>query len=113
LAAPRVLLDPDVPFILAEGLRRRGHDVVHAYEVGLEHRLDPEVFRRALELRRTVMTHNVGDFMALVESHGLAGAHHHGLILAAQGPFKTLLARASHLLARRDAESLRDAVVWL
>ncbi|HEX5136752.1 MAG TPA: DUF5615 family PIN-like protein [Planctomycetota bacterium] len=98
---------------LAEALRQRGHDVLHVREAGLGRRSDAEVFAQAVRRRRAVMTHNVGDFVRLVAGYGAAGREHFGLILAAQVRFRALLARATRLLSNRDAETLRDAVVWL
>jgi predicted nuclease of predicted toxin-antitoxin system len=111
--APRLLLDEDVPLDLAEALRSRGFDVVHASEVGLRHTADAQVLARAVELGRAMLIHNVGDYMRLVEEYGRTGRAHLGVIVAEQIPFKMLLARAARLLAEREEQSLRDAVVWL
>jgi hypothetical protein len=107
-----VLLDEDVPVDLAPALCSRGFDVVHAAEVGLKHTSDAAVFAGALELGRAILIHNVGDYMALADEYGRAGRSHLGILISPQLPFKVLLANAARLLSERDAESLRDAVVW-
>lgn len=113
MADPRVLLDEDIPLPLAAALRARGHDVVHATEVGLRSWDDPDVLAHAVADRRAVMTHNTGDYQSLAIGYARMGRRHFGLIFATQVPFKLLLARASHLLSERDAESLIDAIAWV
>lgn len=113
MSRPRVVLDEDIPPALAEVLRQRGHDVLHAREAGLGRRPDAEVLAQAVRWRRAVMTHNIGDFVHLVTEYASVGREHFGLILAAQVRFGVLLSRTTRLLSSRDAESLQNAVVWL
>jgi len=113
VAAPRILLDEDVPILLATTLRARGHDVVHATEIGQDERDDDDVFDAAIEDGRAVLTHNVGDFMEIVGRLGAEGRDHRGLVVAEQVEFRELLRRALQFLSDRDAESLVNAVVWL
>jgi hypothetical protein len=113
VAVPRVLLDEDVPFDLAAALRSRRFDVVHVQEIGLRRCSDALVLARAVEMRRSMLIHNVGDYMRLVDEYGKTGRSHFGVIIVPQIRFKALLTRAAHFLANRDAESLRDAVAWL
>ena len=58
MATLRILLDEDVPILLATTLRTRGYDVVHATEVGLARRDDEDIFGAAIASRRAVLTHN-------------------------------------------------------
>jgi hypothetical protein len=113
MSRPKVLLDEDVPATLGLALRGRGHDVVHVRDAGLGRHSDADVLAQAVRSKRAVLTHNVGDYVRLVAEYGNAGRDHYGLILAAQVRFKVLLGRAARLLSNRDAESLRNAVVWL
>jgi uncharacterized protein with PIN domain len=52
----RFLLDMNLPPALAEWLRSEGHDAVHIREIGLAHLPDREVFARAAEEGRIVVT---------------------------------------------------------
>ena len=113
MSRARLLLDEDIPLLLAQTLRARGLDAVHVVEQGLAGSRDVSVFEAALAERRTVLTHNVADFMEIVGSISSAGREHCGLLLAEQVEFRDLLARVARLLAERDAESLANAVVWL
>lgn len=70
----RVLLDEMYPTLLAEQLRRRGHDVVSIHDVAyrrLEGASDEEVFRAAVAEKRALVTENVPDFRRL-EADALA-----------------------------------------
>jgi len=113
VARARLLLDEDIPLLLAPTLRARGLDAVHAVEQGLAGSRDVRIFEVAQADRRTVMTHNVADFMEIVGNLASAGREHCGLLLAEQVEFRDLLARVARLLSERDAESLANAVVWL
>ncbi len=108
-----LLLDEDVPILLAEVLRQRGHDVAHVTEVELSGTSDDRVFEFALEQGRSLLTHNVADFLALTERYAREGRAHGGLFLATQLPFAELLRRTLRAFRDRDADDLANAVVWL
>ena len=115
MAEVRLLLDEDVPRLLAESLRARDHDVVHATEVGLKSIDDSSVLARAVARDRTVLTHNAADYIQLAALYGRTGKSHHGIVIARQesGDFRWLLRETGKLLIARTAADLRDAVVWL
>ena len=58
-------LDEDQPVSLAADLRRRGHDVVHAYDWGNHGVPDAEMLRSAAAAGRILVTYNRRDFAAL------------------------------------------------
>jgi len=66
----RFLLDMNLPPAVAEWLQSKGHDAVHIREIGLGHLPDREVFARAAEEGRIVVTFDL-DFGEIA---GLAGA---------------------------------------
>ena len=109
----RLLLDEDTPILLAQALRERGYDAVHATEVGLKSRDDPTVMDRGIADGRAVMTHNVRHYMPLVARIVQAGRSHHGLLLAPQLEFRELLVGTMRLLSEREAETMPNAVVWV
>ena len=66
----RFLLDMNLPPAVAEWLQSKGHDAVHIREIGLGRLPDREVFARAAEEGRIVVTFDL-DFGEIA---GLAGA---------------------------------------
>ena len=66
----RFLLDMNLPPAVAEWLQSKGHDAAHIREIGLGHLPDREVFARAAEEGRIVVTFDL-DFGEIA---GLAGA---------------------------------------
>lgn len=113
MPAPRLLLDENVTWELAEALGERGHDVVHVRELGLLGADDDLVFTAASREERAVLTHDIVDFIALARGCAERGEHHFGLIVTRQRSFSELLTSTLRLLASRTVEELRDAVVWL
>jgi predicted nuclease of predicted toxin-antitoxin system len=94
------LLDMNLPPAMADWLRSRGHDAVHVREIGLAHLPDREVFARAAEDGRIVVTFDL-DFGEIV---GLAGATGSGVVL-----LRLRLARQHHLRERLQAAISRAA----
>jgi predicted nuclease of predicted toxin-antitoxin system len=73
----RFLLDMNLPPAMADWLRSEGHDAVHVREMGLADLPDRDVFARAVEDRRIVVTFDL-DFSEIV---GLGGATGSGVVL--------------------------------
>ena len=113
MSAMRLLLDEDVPILLAQVLRARAVDVVHATEVGMTSFVDPRVFARSLSEGRTMMSHNIGDFATLAANWIRDGNHHGGLILSPQRKFGELLGRTMRFINERQGDDLTDAVIWI
>src|ERR1700736_5083479 len=90
----RFLLDMNLPPAMADWLRSEGHDAVHVREIGRAQLPDREVFMRAAEDGRIVVTFDL-DFGEIV---GLAGAAGSGVVLL---PLR--LARQNHLRERLQA----------
>ena len=109
----RLLLDEDVPILLAVALRERGFDALHVTEAGLSGATDPTVFEWGIQEARAIVTHNTKHFLPLVQRAAEAERDHFGLLPAAQLPFGELLRRALRAVRGRSAEDLKNAVVWL
>lgn len=65
MARPSLLLDEDVRLGLAEILRERGYDVVHVLEEGQAGRSDDDQLAYAVTQGRTILTHNIRDYLLL------------------------------------------------
>ena len=61
----RFLADVGVSPRIVEWLRAAGHDAIHLQEQHLERLADPEIFRKAIEERRTLLTFDL-DFTEIV-----------------------------------------------
>ena len=61
------LIDEMLPQAVAEALRSKGHDAVAVFELEMQGAPDDEVFARAVQEKRVVVTENFADFAALVE----------------------------------------------
>lgn len=77
-----LLLDEMLSARIAEQLRDRGHDVVALVERpdwrGLP---DPEVFRRAQDEQRAIVTYNRDEFLALDRRYRGRGKDQHGIVI--------------------------------
>jgi len=72
----RLLVDENLQEPTLAFLRDLGHDVRGIKEEGLRGAADPEIFGRATQTERVLLTYNV-DF---VDLRKLAGERHHGII---------------------------------
>jgi uncharacterized protein DUF5615 len=96
---------------IARELRRHGHDVVAATELPRRYRgiPDDEVFRRAHEDGRTIVTDNVRDFMTILADYESRRADHHGVIFAVRPRFDRSGPRITARMVRALAEYLERA----
>ncbi len=80
-----LLLDEMFPPVIAEELRRRGHDVIAvAADPQLRAMSDPELFAWAAQQRRRLVTENAKDFRRLLAETAPTGA---GLLLTSSRSF--------------------------
>lgn len=105
-----LLIDENLSPRVAHVLREEGLDVVHVRDRGLLSGTDSEVFARAFEEDRIVVTSNIGDFARLAEAAEL----HTGVILVEPGGLlrdeqEVVVRRAVKLIAEEYA-SARDMV---
>lgn len=63
----RWLIDEMLPPTTADELTQRGHDAIAAVAAGLAGSDDADVFQRAVDDDRVVVTENFADFAALLE----------------------------------------------
>jgi len=96
----RFLLDMNLPPAVAEWLQSKGHDAAHIREIGLGHLPDREVFARAAEEGRIVVTFDL-DFGEIA---GLAGATGATVL-----PLRLRLAHQDYLRQRLQAAIVEAA----
>lgn len=119
----KLLVDEMWPAVLAEQLRRRGHDVIAVLErEDLVHAQDEAVFEAARREGRAVFTENVGDYVPLASECLGRGEDHSGLLLTSNNSYprghprtlgRAVHALDRHLAERSDGDALRNRVDWL
>lgn len=123
----RLLLDEMWTPTIAFELRKRRYDVIAANEPAHAGRYagvrDDEVFARAQEDGRAVVTDNVSDYEKARLDWEAHGTPHHGLVYALDPPFNRhrgdavigqMVDALDHLLASPEAEAaLADRVHYL
>lgn len=106
-------LDHNIPAAVAKGLRRRGVDVVIAFEDGFDRANDPSIFDRAQALRRVLFTHDYGFRMTAEWQR--SGREFAGLVFAHQNGFN-VSAGIRHLLFLADnnvPDQMRNRVEYV
>ncbi len=80
------LLDEDLSYRVAEGLRRRGVDAVSVHEVGRANRQvsDAEQLEYATQQGRVLVTYNRADYQALDALWRTQGRAHAGVLWCAE-----------------------------
>ena len=109
----RVLLDVHVPIAVAEGLRRRGIDVVTAQDAGYALLGDEPLLARAAEQGRVLATQDA-DFLESVSRWSREGRECLGVIFARQGISVGVFVEELELcLHGLTDEELRNQVVFV
>lgn len=106
----RLFLDEDVWPGLAVDLRERGFDVVHAYEVGRGGMSDADQLAYSIQEGRSILTHNVKDFVPLAIEYFFADLPHAGIILSPQFRKGELIRCTLSLLGSLSVEEIAGTV---
>ncbi|HSR85146.1 MAG TPA: DUF5615 family PIN-like protein [Streptosporangiaceae bacterium] len=115
------MLDHHHPTAIARQLRLRGRDVDTAVERDWHREPDEVLLTLCVGEQRTLLTNNVGDFMAIVRNWAVSGQHYAGLIFtsdaslprthAAIGMYVQLL--DALLNDHPDPDEFVDRIHWL
>lgn len=108
-----LLLDEDVRVLLAETLRQRGYDAVHVLETERGGKSDPDQLKYAVSQSRSLLTHNIRDYLILHQTYQAHQIEHCGIIVSDQVPFRDLLRRTLRCFSQIDKEDAYNKVVWL
>jgi predicted nuclease of predicted toxin-antitoxin system len=105
----KFLIDMPLSPALAHWLREKGHDVVHAFRIGLGQAADKEILERARTEGRIVVTADL-DYPRLL---ALAGSQGPGLILFRGGDYseKQAVELMSRVLASIPAQELSSSII--
>jgi hypothetical protein len=119
----RLLLNEMWSAEIARQLRRRGLDVVAATELTSRYRgvPDHDVFARAREDGRAIVTDNVPDFATLVADAASRGRSHPGIVFAARPAFDRahprivadMVCALAALVGSADASRVAGGAVFL
>lgn len=109
----RLFLDEDVWPGLAEALRERGFDAVHAHEVERGGLPDAGQLAYAAQVGRAILTHNAKDFVPLAAEWFFEGRVHAGIILSPQLEKGELLRRMLNLLRDFSEQEMANTVRFL
>lgn len=106
-------LDEDVNVLIAELLRAKGFDATTVRDAGRRGATDPEQLAYAISQGRTLVTHNRGDFEALVREHFEAGTEHCGVIIAVRRPPQEIARRLFAILNQVTADEMRNQIRYI
>jgi Domain of unknown function (DUF5615) len=117
----KLMLDHHYPTAIAQQLRLRGRDVGTAAERGWHREPDEMLLTLCGAEQRTLLTNNVGDFMAIVRNWSVSGQHHAGLIFTSDASLPrthAAIGRYVHLLEallddHPDPGEFVDRIHWL
>ena len=117
----KLLLDEHVPVAVAALLRARGHDAEAVGErTDLRGMTDGQLWMTALTEDRTVVTYDIGGFLALATEEPSAGRAHPGVVLCnprSHPPTRNGVGRITDSLEALESGhgsgGLGNSVVWL
>ena len=109
----KLYLDENVNIALASALRRRGFDVVTARERGTLGADDREQIALAASEGRTILTHDVADYIRLHQQWLEQKKEHAGIIDNSMLSLAELVRRTTRLLGSVSSEELRNHLLWL
>lgn len=106
-------LDEDIRVLLADILRQRGYDAIHVLEANRDGLTDSEQLSYAVSQKRTILTHNIRDFLLLDQQYQAEGKAHYGIIVSDQVSLSELLRRILKCLNQYTTEEAYNQVIWL
>lgn len=113
MAQAPLYLDEDVYGGVAQGLRRRGFDVLVTIEAGRGEANDEEQLRFAVKQGRVLVTFNRGHFARLHAEYQAAGRRHCGIVVSAQAGIGPVVRALARLLSTNDAAQIENRLIWL
>ena len=109
----KLFLDEDVRSGLADALRKRGYDVIHAQELDQKGRSDTDQLLFAIQQERCLFSFNVSDFVVLHNKHMKSRREHWGIIVSKQIPLRATMSQLLNLLQHTSMESMKSNIEFL
>ncbi|MBS4028723.1 MAG: DUF5615 family PIN-like protein [Ignavibacteriales bacterium] len=108
-----LFLDEDIHLLLANALRKRGFDALHAQEAMRKGKSDEEQFNFAQLEQRAIFSYNVKDFILIHNECAKRNKNHQGIILSKQRTFSETLSRLLHFLQTHSLEEVKNQIYFL
>jgi hypothetical protein len=99
--------------LVAELVRRAGHDVTTARDAAQIGRSDTEQLAHAVSEGRALATHNRKHYVALFEEYLRTGRPRHGIIILIRRPRHEVAGLLLSLLDRLTADELSNQLLYL
>jgi len=109
----RAYVDEDVPLSLAQALRNRGVDCITTQEAGNKGHSDAEQLVFSMGQGRTIVTHNIRDFIILHNEYTRSGQMHSGIVVADQHPVGLTLRRFMKLWFSKTSDEMVNKLEFL
>lgn len=106
-------LDEDIDVALERALINRGVDAVSTLKAGEVGNTDEEQLSFAKNKKRTIITHNIRDFVILHKKFLNDDRIHSGIIVSNQLSIGTLLKRLMRLWFSLDANDMENRIEFL
>jgi predicted nuclease of predicted toxin-antitoxin system len=106
-------LDEDVNVLVANLLNARGFDTLTVRDAGKLQLSDEEQLAYAVNQQRALVTHNRGDFEALIQTYFETGQKHHGVILAVRRSPQEIVQRLLAILNQVTADEMENQVRYI
>ena len=104
----RLYLDEDVNVLIAELLKAKGFDAMTARDTGQLKVTDTEQLVYAVSQEKTLVTHNIADFEALVQTYFDTSRSHYDVIFAVRRSPQAIAQRLLIILNQVTADEMRN-----
>ena len=105
-------MDHHVPAAITRGLRKRGVDVITAYEDGRARTSDEELLDRATELGRILVTRDE-DFLSIANKWNTANRHFPGIAYLVQITIGRIVNDLHLIVEASKPEELAEQIIYL
>ena len=109
----RLYLDEDVNVLVSDLLKARGFDALTVRDARQLQLSDNQQLEYAISQQRALVTHNRGDFEALVQNYFADNRKHYGVILAVRRPPQSIAQRLIAILNQTTADEMVNQVRYI
>jgi len=109
----KLYLNENLTWRIAKALREYGYDVISSHEANMDHTDDPTQFSFAVSQKRSVVTNNFSDFIALDEEYRVKEKSHYGIILTTKSTISVIVRRLRVLIETVSENDMKNQIRWL